>query len=176
MPPLSMFGRHWRISSDDFVCPAIAEFVVRLSWIFILVFVFIFHIQVMKYHLHSFIIWLWLAGSRKFRMYERRNGLPANFILPVYFHGNVSIHVSSQPDTGVAQFTWQDCRARVWWWRPSSTCLCASSVVPQHCFHNYRVYLDWVWSLFYYQGFHPLLWSRTREKSYCWWVVHRHLM
>ena len=46
MPPLSMFGRHWRISSDDFVCPALAEFVVRVSWIFILVFVFIFHIQV----------------------------------------------------------------------------------------------------------------------------------
>ena len=46
MPPLSMFGRHWRISSDDFVCPAATELLVRISWIFILVFVLVFHIQV----------------------------------------------------------------------------------------------------------------------------------
>jgi len=45
MPPLSMFGRHWRISSDDFVCPAATELLVRISWIFILVFVLVFHIQ-----------------------------------------------------------------------------------------------------------------------------------
>ena len=40
-----MFGRHWRISSDDFVCPAGTELVVRLSWIIILVFVLVFHIK-----------------------------------------------------------------------------------------------------------------------------------
>jgi len=40
-----MFGRHWRISSDDFVCPAATELLVRLSWILILVFVLIFHVM-----------------------------------------------------------------------------------------------------------------------------------
>lgn len=40
-----MFGRHWRISSDDFVCPAATELVVRLSWILILIFVLVFHIK-----------------------------------------------------------------------------------------------------------------------------------
>ena len=45
MPPVSMFGRHWRISSDDFVCPAATELVVRLSWILILIFVLVFHIK-----------------------------------------------------------------------------------------------------------------------------------
>ena len=44
MPPVRMFGRHWRISSDDFVCPAGAELFVRLSWILILVLVLVFHI------------------------------------------------------------------------------------------------------------------------------------
>ena len=46
MPPLQLFGRLWRISSDDFVCPAVSEFFVRLSWIIILIFVLVFHIQV----------------------------------------------------------------------------------------------------------------------------------
>ena len=45
MPPLHMFGRRWRISSDDFVCPAAVELAVRLSWVVILVFVLVFHIQ-----------------------------------------------------------------------------------------------------------------------------------
>ena len=45
MPPVSMFGRTWRISSDDFVCPAATELVVRLSWVVILVFVLVFHIK-----------------------------------------------------------------------------------------------------------------------------------
>ena len=45
MPPVRMFGRHWRISSDDFVCPAATELLVRLSWILILVFVLIFHVM-----------------------------------------------------------------------------------------------------------------------------------
>ena len=45
MPPLSMFGRTWRISSDDFVYPAAWELVVRLSSLFILCFVLVFHIR-----------------------------------------------------------------------------------------------------------------------------------
>ena len=45
MPPLSMFGRPWRISSDDFVYPAAWELVVRLSSLFILCFVLVFHIR-----------------------------------------------------------------------------------------------------------------------------------
>jgi len=44
MPPVRMFNRYWRISSDDFVCPAATELLVRLSWIVILTFVLIFHV------------------------------------------------------------------------------------------------------------------------------------
>ena len=50
MPPLHMFGRRWRISSDDFVCPAAVELAVRLSWVVILVFVLVFHIQASHTH------------------------------------------------------------------------------------------------------------------------------
>jgi len=45
MPPISLFGRHWRIASDDFVYSSVAEFLVRLGWIVIIVFIFIFHIK-----------------------------------------------------------------------------------------------------------------------------------
>jgi len=44
MPPVHMFGRQWRISSDDFVCPALTELVVRLGWILVVVFVIVFHL------------------------------------------------------------------------------------------------------------------------------------
>jgi len=45
MPPIHMFGRQWRISSDDFVCPALTELVVRLGWILVVVFVIVFHLK-----------------------------------------------------------------------------------------------------------------------------------
>jgi len=44
MPPVCMFGRQWRISSDDFVCPALTELVVRLGWVLAVVFVIVFHL------------------------------------------------------------------------------------------------------------------------------------
>ena len=44
MPPVHMFGRQWRISSDDFVCPALTELVVRLGWIVVVIFVIVFHL------------------------------------------------------------------------------------------------------------------------------------
>eukprot|EP00092_Neocalanus_flemingeri_P013473 GFUD01014531.1.p1 GENE.GFUD01014531.1~~GFUD01014531.1.p1 ORF type:complete len:720 (+),score=230.78 GFUD01014531.1:162-2321(+) len=45
MPPVHMFGRQWRISSDDFVCPALTELVVRVGWIVMVVFVIVFHLM-----------------------------------------------------------------------------------------------------------------------------------
>jgi len=45
MPPLQMFGRRWRISSDDFVCPALTELFVRVGWILVVVFVIVFHLM-----------------------------------------------------------------------------------------------------------------------------------
>jgi len=45
MPPVSLFGRYWRIASDDFVYSSVAEFLIRLGWIVIIVFIFIFHIK-----------------------------------------------------------------------------------------------------------------------------------
>jgi len=45
MPPVQMFGRQWRISSDDFVCPAVTELVVRLGWVVVVAFVIIFHVM-----------------------------------------------------------------------------------------------------------------------------------
>ena len=44
MPPLELFGRQWRIASDDFVCPAIIEFFLRLLWILIIGIVLGFHL------------------------------------------------------------------------------------------------------------------------------------
>ena len=44
MPPVQMFGRQWRISSDDFVCPALTELFVRTGWVVVVIFVIIFHL------------------------------------------------------------------------------------------------------------------------------------
>ena len=40
-----MFGRAWRVSSDDFVCTSATELVVRLSWVVILTFTLLFHVK-----------------------------------------------------------------------------------------------------------------------------------
>jgi len=44
MPPVQMFGRQWRISTDDFVCPALTELFVRTGWVVVVIFVIIFHL------------------------------------------------------------------------------------------------------------------------------------
>ncbi|GFR34166.1 sn1-specific diacylglycerol lipase beta [Trichonephila clavata] len=43
MPGIVMFKRRWRIGSDDFVFPALAEFVLRLIWFIVVLVVFLQH-------------------------------------------------------------------------------------------------------------------------------------
>ncbi|GFX64699.1 sn1-specific diacylglycerol lipase beta [Trichonephila clavipes] len=43
MPGIVMFKRRWRIGSDDFVFPALAEFVLRLMWFIVVLVVFLQH-------------------------------------------------------------------------------------------------------------------------------------
>jgi len=45
MPPVSLFGRQWRIATDDFVYPSIVEFLFRLGWIVLIAFIFAFHLE-----------------------------------------------------------------------------------------------------------------------------------
>jgi len=45
MPPLQLFGRDWRVGSDDFVCPAITEFLIRSGWLVVFTGVIIFHLR-----------------------------------------------------------------------------------------------------------------------------------
>ena len=45
MAPLRLFGRHWRVGSDDLVCPAVTELSIRLGWVAVVVAVIIFHVR-----------------------------------------------------------------------------------------------------------------------------------
>jgi len=45
MPPILLFGREWRTSSDDLVCPAVTELLVRLNWVVVVTAVLVFHVR-----------------------------------------------------------------------------------------------------------------------------------
>lgn len=45
MPPLLLFGRQWRIATDDFVFPSVIELFIRGGWIVVISVVLGFHIQ-----------------------------------------------------------------------------------------------------------------------------------
>jgi len=49
MPPVQMFGRQWRISSDDFVCPGLTELLVRLAWLTVITALIALHLQETEY-------------------------------------------------------------------------------------------------------------------------------
>jgi len=40
-----LFGRHWRVGSDDFVCPALTELLVRGGWLVVFTGVLAFHLR-----------------------------------------------------------------------------------------------------------------------------------
>ena len=46
---VQMFGRQWRISSDDFVCPGLTELLVRLAWLTVITALIALHLQETEY-------------------------------------------------------------------------------------------------------------------------------
>jgi len=107
MPPIHMFGRQWRISSDDFVCPALTELVVRLGWILVVVFVIVFHLKEAanleclgaEYHLTTYYLAITLGllfitccnsvllatHSARGQMFERSSSNPRRWVEPLLY-------------------------------------------------------------------------------------------
>ena len=152
-----MFGRHWRISSDDFVCPAAVELVVRLSWIVILVFVLVFHIQVRESHSHDDIsVNSIFAGDREPGVSGRGSGVPADHHLSLHLPGAALPHLRPQPGRHVSQRQGQDGGARHGGGGETPPGLGPNPPLHKHHPHRVRVCLDWVRAVFHHRGLHEM--------------------